>query len=186
MASDCVKEKMRVPAFCGCLALLMLASGCSQKPPDTRAADAQKIKDLDTQWSKTAGAHDLDGTVSYYSDDATVMPPNAPMAANKEAIRAGWAAANGPGVNLSFESSKVEVAASGDLAYDVGTYTVSMKDAQGKPVTDTGKYLAVWKKQPDGTWKAVEDTWNSNLPVTAPAPAKTHAHAAAKTKKKKK
>jgi ketosteroid isomerase-like protein len=162
--------KIGVAAFCGCVGLMMLASGCKQPTADTRAADAQTIRDLDAQWSKTAAAHDVDGTVAYYSDDASVLPPNAPIATNKEAIRAGWAASVGPGVDFSFQSNKVEVASSGDMAYDVGTYAVSMKDAQGNPVTDRGKYVAVWKKQPDGKWKAVADTWNSDLPVAA-APA---------------
>jgi ketosteroid isomerase-like protein len=172
MVIDCFKGKVRMPAFCGCVALLMLASGCNQQTPaDTRAADAQTIRDLDTQWSKAVGAHDLDGTVSYYSDDASVLAPNAPIATTKEAIRAGWAASASPGVDLSFQPTKVEVASSGDMAYDVGTYAVSMKDAQGNPVTDHGKYVAVWKKQADGKWKAVADTWNSDLPVAAAAPA---------------
>jgi ketosteroid isomerase-like protein len=48
---------------------------------------------------------------------------------------------------------------------------MTMKDAQGKPVTDRGKYTEVWKKQADGKWKAVADIWNSDLPVSAPAPA---------------
>lgn len=172
MVISFVKGKMCVPAFCGGVALLLLTSGCNQQQPaDTRAADAQTIRDMDAKWSKTAGAHDVDGTVSYYSDDAVVLPPNAPTLATKEAIRAGWAATVGPGSDMSFETSKVEVASSGDLAYDVGTYAVSTKDAQGNPVTDRGKYIAVWKKQADGKWKAVADTWNSDLPVAASAPA---------------
>jgi ketosteroid isomerase-like protein len=172
MITDCERGQVSKTVLCGCFAVLMLALGCSQQtPPDTRAADAQTIRDLDTQWSKTVGAHDMDGTVSYYSDDAVVMPPNAPIATSKEAIRAGWVATVGAGVDLSFQPTKVEVASSGDIAYDVGTYAVSMKDAQGNPVTDHGKYIAVWKKQTDGKWKAVADTWNSDLPVTAPTPA---------------
>jgi ketosteroid isomerase-like protein len=44
-----------------------------------------------------------------------------------------------------------------------------MSDPSGKPINDRGKYLAVWKKQPDGTWKCVMDIWNSDLPASAPA-----------------
>lgn len=65
-------------AFCGCLALLLLATACNQQTPaDTRAADESAIRDLDAQWSKTAAANDLEGTISYYSDDASLLPPNA-------------------------------------------------------------------------------------------------------------
>jgi hypothetical protein len=70
------------------LALLLLASACTQPPPDTRAADEATIRDADEQWAKTAGTNDVDATVAYYVDDATLLPPNAPMANGKQAIRA--------------------------------------------------------------------------------------------------
>ena len=50
----------------------------------------QALRDLDAQWSKVAGAKDIDKTVSFYSDDAIVMPPNGQSATTKEAIRALW------------------------------------------------------------------------------------------------
>jgi ketosteroid isomerase-like protein len=150
---------------CFSVALLMVVAGCNQQAPDNRAADESTIRNLDAQWSKTAGAHDLDGVVSYYSDDAVVLPPNAPAAADKQAIRALWAGLAGPGVSITWQASKVEVAKSGDLAYSLGTYTDSMKDPQGKLLSDKGKFVEVWKKQSDGTWKVVVDTYSSDLPV---------------------
>jgi ketosteroid isomerase-like protein len=156
-------------AFCGCLALLLIASSCSQQTPtDSRAADERTIRDLDASWSKTAAANDLDGTVSYYSDDAILLPPNAPIATDKQAIRASWASLLGPGVSVSWQVSKVDVSRSVDLAYLIGTYLVTFKDPQGKPVMDHGKLLEVWKKQPDDKWKCVADTYNSDLPLPAP------------------
>ncbi len=160
-------------ALCGCLALLLLASACNQAPPDTRAADEAAIRAADAQWSKTAGSGDLEGTIAYYSDDATLLPPNAPMASGKEAIRAVWAPLLTPGASISWEASKVEVARSGDLAYIMGTYQLAMKDAQGNSVPDHGKFVEVWEKQPDGKWKVGADIFNSDLPTAAPAPAET-------------
>lgn len=146
-----------------CLALLLFAAACSRPAP---AEDEAAIRELDAQWSKTAAANDLDGTVSYYTDDATLLPPNAPIAVGKQAIRASWASLLGPGVSVSWQVSKVEVSRSGDLAYLIGTYESTAKDPQGKPVTDRGKLLEVWKKQADGKWKAIADTYNSDLPPT--------------------
>ena len=158
-------------AFSGCLALLLFASACTQQAPpraDTRAADEAAIRDLDAQWSKTAGAHDLDGTVAYYSDDAAVMASNVPVANTKEAIRAIWAPMCAPDASVSWQVNKVDVARSSDLAYSTGTYHDTVKDDQGKPETDKGKFLEVWKKQPDGKWKVVADIFNSDLPLPAP------------------
>jgi ketosteroid isomerase-like protein len=70
-----------------------------------------------------------------------------------------------PGFALSWQASKVEASRGGDLAYSVGTYELTMNDPKGKPVTDRGKYMTVWKKQPDGQWKVVTDMYNSDLPA---------------------
>jgi ketosteroid isomerase-like protein len=48
-----------------------------------------------------------------------------------------------------------------------GTVEVTVNDAKGKPVTDRGKFVEIWKKQADGTWKCVVDMWNSDLPAAA-------------------
>ncbi len=77
-----------------------------------------------------------------------------------------------PGNSLAWTPSTVTAAGSGDMAFVQGTYTASMKGPDGKAVSDTGKYLEVWKKQADGSWKAVEDIWNSDMPMTPPAPVK--------------
>jgi uncharacterized protein (TIGR02246 family) len=133
------------------------------------AADEQTIRDLDAQWSKAAASKDVDKTVSYYSDDAIVMPPNAALATTKEAIRTIWKdLLASPGLIISWKSTKVEVAKSGDLACLSGTYELTMNDATGKPVNDRGKYVEVWEKQADGKWKCGADIWNSDLPASAP------------------
>jgi ketosteroid isomerase-like protein len=135
-------------------------------PADTKIEQA--LRDLDAQWSAAAGAKDLDKTVSYYSDDAIVLPPNAPAATTEEAIRSVWKNDLAIASSVSWKATRVEVAKSGDMAYVSGTYEVIMTDASGKPVNDRGKYLEVWEKQINGTWKCGADVWNSDLPV-APA-----------------
>ena len=136
---------------------------------DTKAE--QSLRDTDAAWSKAAGSKDLDKTVSYYSDDATVLPPNAAAARTKEEIRKIWQdMLASPGLDISWKATKVEVAKSGDLGFVSGTYELTMNDASGKPVTDKGKYVEVWEKKSDGKWKCGTDTWNSDLPASTPAP----------------
>ena len=127
----------------------------------------QAIRDLDAQWSKAAQSKDVDKTVSYYSDDATVLPANAPMANSRESIKKIWGdLIASPGFSISWKTTKVEVAQSGDLAVSSGTYELTMNDAAGKPTTDHGKYVEVWEKK-GGAWKCGIDIWNSDLPATA-------------------
>jgi ketosteroid isomerase-like protein len=63
----------------------------------------------------------------------------------------------------------VEIGRAGDLAYTIYTYQMSLDGPNGKPITDQGKDMAVWKKQSDGAWKMVADTFNSDLAVRSPA-----------------
>lgn len=161
----------RTTMAAGCLAVVLFAAGCGkQEPKDTRAADEAAIKSADTQWAKAAAAKDVDATVAYYSDDASLLPPNAAMASDKASIRAAWAGLLGPGTTLSWQATKVEAARSGDLGYVIGTYQMESKDAAGKEESDRGKFVEVWKKQADGNWKAAADIFNSDLPVATSEP----------------
>lgn len=169
MSSHRERTQGCTPALCCCLALFLLGVGCQQTPPDARAADQSAIKDLEAQWSKAAGAKNVDDIVSFYADDASMLPPNMPIATGKQAIRGVWVELLGmPGFSASWESTKAEAALSGDVAYDIGTYQLTMNDPQGKPMPDHGKYVVVWKKQADGKWKAAADMFSSDLPLPAP------------------
>src|SRR5689334_12720135 len=151
--------------------VLSLLTACQQQATtmtDTRSADEATLKNLDAEWSKAAGAKDVDKTASYYSDDAIVLPPNMAAINGKQGARAMWQGMfSVPGFGGGWKVSKVEVARSADLGYLTGTYELSERDAKGKPMTDRGKYLEVWKKQADGTWKCVVDMFNSDLPSDA-------------------
>jgi len=153
----------------GCVVLFSFTFVCLAPADDIKSAIEKALRDLDAKWSAAAGAKDIDKTVSYYSDDAIVMPPNASAARSKDAIRSAWKEMlTTPGAAISWKATKVEVAKSGDLACVSGTYEETTTDASGKPVKDHGKYVEVWEKQADGTWKCGADIWNSDLPV-APA-----------------
>jgi len=131
------------------------------EPPDTRAADEAAICAAVVEWSKAFENKDADKFVSFYTEGASLFPPGAPKATGKEAIHAVIAGLmSAPGFNGSFATDTVEVARSGDLAYETGTYQLTVNDAKGKPVTTPGKYVVAWKKQADGSWKAVADIFN--------------------------
>ena len=158
---------IRVRALIFVLFLLAFAMACqTQGTADTRAADEAALRKLDDEWSKAAGSsRDVEKTVSYYSDDAVVMPPNIPTLTGKEPVRALWKSMlESPSFSGGWQATKVEVARSGDLAYVSGNYEFKESDSGGKPITDKGKYLEIWKKQTDGSWKCVADMFNSDLP----------------------
>jgi uncharacterized protein (TIGR02246 family) len=155
--------------------LLMLLSGCTQPPPpappDTRAADEKAIRDGEVAWNADWAAKDVEKIVAHYSDDATMMVPDAPIMKGKDAIRAGLKPMLGDAsLSLNFTATSADVSKSGDIAYTQGTYSLTVTDGKTKkPVTEKGKYVTVYKKQADGSWKAVEDINNADAPA---APAK--------------
>jgi ketosteroid isomerase-like protein len=129
------------------------------------AADSnveQAVRDADEQWSKVAGARDVDKTVAFYAEDAMVLPPNAPMVTSKPGIRDLWKNLLDSLSDISWKTTHVQAAKSGEMAVLVGTYELTMKDG----TKDKGKYCEVWTKQADGKWKCTTDTFSSDLPAS--------------------
>jgi ketosteroid isomerase-like protein len=142
----------------GCLGLLALTTGCSS---DTSVADANAIKDKDTAFSKDVAAKDTSKLADYYAAEANLMLPNEPLMKGFDNVKAALGATMGiPNFALSWQVEKVEAAAS--LAYSRGVYNETTIGRDGKPVTDHGTYVIVWKKQADGSWKALEQILTSD------------------------
>jgi ketosteroid isomerase-like protein len=75
-----------------------------------------------------------------------------------------------PNFALTFQANKVVASKGGDLVYAVGSYNMTVSDEKTKkPVTDKGKYLTVYKKQADGSWKAVANMISSDMPLAGVA-----------------
>ena len=123
-----------------------------------QAQDEADIRAIDVAWAKAVASKDADQTASFYAEDGVLLAPGAPMASGKDAIRKTWAGLMGtPGFALSFAPAKIEISKSGNSAYEIGDYQLTVKGKNGKPQTDKAKYVVVWGKQADGAWKAMVD-----------------------------
>ena len=145
---------------------VMGIAGCGATPTqtvvpaavDTRAADEAAIRAVDAAWTKAAEAKDVAGTAGAYADNAVLMAPGGPATSGKEAITKGFTGMMADkNFALKFAPDKVEVAKSGDLAYELGDYELTLSGPKGKPVTSKARYVVVWGKQADGSWKALVD-----------------------------
>lgn len=156
------------------IALAACLAACEQPQPQppsvTRAADEAALRNADLQWSKAADSKTADQFVAFFADDAIFLPPNVPIMTSKEAIQR-WMSGlmDSPGFALSWQPTRAGVSAGGDMGYTSGVYQLKMTGPSGKPVSDHGKYLTVWKKQADGSWRVVADTFNSDLPPAGAA-----------------
>ncbi|HST51518.1 MAG TPA: DUF4440 domain-containing protein [Pyrinomonadaceae bacterium] len=151
------------------VALMMLTVGSIQASArKSRPAPEDAIRAADQQWMKVFADKDLEKSVAFCAADGSVLAPNAPIAVGKDAIGklfSGFFAL--PGLKISWHPDKAQVAKSGELGYTSGVYQMTFNDPSGKPVSDTGKYVTIWKKQSDGSWKVLFDIFNSDLPPPA-------------------
>jgi ketosteroid isomerase-like protein len=137
--------------------------------------ELQKLLALDREWSQTTAglSKSMDKFMSYYAPDASVYPPAVPVAHGSAAIRAALMPMTQlPGFALQWSPTKADMSVAGDLGYTAGTYALTMNDPTGKPSIERGKYIEVWKKQSDGSWKVIEDIFNADAPPAATAATK--------------
>lgn len=157
------------------LGLLAGCAGHAPKPVVDLAAEKAAIeKLLSDQLTETnqPGGAGADGYVSIVSEDIVLLPPNGKRVDGRQAVR-DWSLqfTSAKDWSVSWKANRVEVAASGDLAYAIGTYELSLEDANGARVRDTGKFMDGFRKQVDGTWRETVISFNSDLPVGgAPEP----------------
>ena len=100
-------------------------------------------------------------TNAFYADDAVVMPQDHPPVVGKGQIADFWGGMFGTGLRRAvLETQRVE--SSGDLACEIGAYTLTLASGGTDPVEAKGKYLVVLTKQADGSWKAIADMFSGN------------------------
>ena len=167
-----VPVSLRSSLVLACTAALAGVAGCHSAPtaPRDHTADEAAIRQTDANWVKTAATHNVDAWDAFYAPDAVVLPPNEKTAADPASIRANIGELLGlPGLAIEWEPTKIVVSDAGDMAYAYGTYTLQAKDPMsGMAIEDKGKVAEIWRKQADGSWKCVLDTWSSDLPAPAP------------------
>ncbi len=154
------------------LVLAASAVAVADMPQQAGSTEADKatIHAKVKSWAAASKARDAEAFASVYADDAVLMLEGAPDVSGREAILAAVTGLmKDPNFDLSFEADNVVVAGSGDLAYETGTYSFTLSDAEGKPAPTHGHYLVVWRKESDGTWKVVRDVPVSDPPEAAMA-----------------
>jgi uncharacterized protein (TIGR02246 family) len=144
----------------GCI--LLSIPGCSRVNLE---AERAAILATDRPWQEAIAARDVERAVSFWADDAVVMPQGQPSLAGKDAIR-GFVVESFkvPGFGLRWETTSVTVAPHGELAYALARTTTTFNGPEGKPIAVRGKAATVWRKGSDGRWLCAVDIWNDDPP----------------------
>jgi uncharacterized protein (TIGR02246 family) len=101
------------------------------------------------------------GVAAHYTEDAALLPPGEARVDGRAAVQAYWQGAIDGGItDLTLKA--VEVEESGNLATEVGAFTLAVPGEGDQKTTVAGKYIVVWKKGADGAWRLHRDIWNVN------------------------
>lgn len=114
---------------------------------------------LEAEFAQAVAVHGHEAFVTYFAEDGVELDDGGGIT-SREAIgkQPPWP----EGTSLTWTPVKADMAASGDLGYTYGNYVFKSKNKEGNIVTHYGKYMSVWKKQKDGSWKVVVDMGNSS------------------------
>ena len=147
------------------LALVVAGSAC--QPPAQEAAglseeDVAAIRSASDAWAEAFKADDDATAVAFATEDAVLMPPNMPAFQGRPALEEYVASFT----VTDFSMTRLEIDGRGDLAFERSAYVaVFVPEGLTEPTTYPGKYLAIWRKQADGSWLMTVQIWNSDLPL---------------------
>ncbi|MBC7949873.1 MAG: SgcJ/EcaC family oxidoreductase [Chitinophagaceae bacterium] len=147
------------------LLLVVTVIGCDRihNRETVSSSEGEILMQRSRDWSKAASSGNNDSILSYWTDDAVVMAPGQVAHSGKKEIRQMVEGMSKiPGFQISWEPKSVVVSKSGDLAYMIEENQVTMNDSTGLAVTERNKAVTIWRKDADGVWRCVVDTWNSN------------------------
>jgi len=134
----------------------------SRKPAQSPGA-AATIRQIGNDWARNWNAGDLEKVVAVYAPDAVYLPPHHEAVHGRDAIREYLRGPRSHGVSdLAFDVTYIKQ--SGDVAWDVGTYRMTVPQNDGTKKEDHGKYLTVWKRA-GAKWLITADAWSSDLPA---------------------
>jgi len=161
-------------------ALIAMAVGCGKpaveqaSPVAGAQADEAAIRAQETRWREVIARKDTAAIGSFYTEDGIYAPTFRPMVRGRDAVAAMWATHEFTLDSLKLERTPIwiDVARSGDVATEVGTWVFHGVAPKDRVVDGTGSYVTAWRKE-GGTWKISAYLWN--LPEGPPRPDSTGA-----------
>ncbi len=123
----------------------------------------QAIQDADKQYADAFNRGDPAALAALHTEDVLYLPPNASAVSGRQGVESMAKEHFDAGrKNMSFSS--VQFGSDGDLAYHVGTFSVDAPTDEGM-TRETGKFVDIYKRQADGSWKIHVTIFNSDTPL---------------------
>ena len=156
-----VSTRTRTVLFCALIAAISSNAYAGSKRGDDGVREARAaIEATNAKFSEAFARGDTKALAAMYTSDAIAFPPDSEMIRGNEAVAKFWKATRDGGVQSATLTTD-DVGRSGDVAYEVGKVSLTIRPEGKEPTTAAAKYVVVWKRQPDGSWKLHRDIWNS-------------------------
>jgi ketosteroid isomerase-like protein len=126
------------------------------------AAERLRLLERDAEWALAAAGGDVEKTLSYWTDDAIVIPPGLPAIVGKAALRQYvLSSLQIPGFSITWNSTDVRFSPDANMAYMFGQNSVSLDAPDGTHITNRGRAVTIWRRDADGEWRCAVDIWNA-------------------------
>jgi ketosteroid isomerase-like protein len=125
----------------------------------------KKLQMMCDEYSKSMVSGEMGNLWDFYADDIISMPSYEPMLRGIEACKESYKKMQESGMKMTkFALTVTDAMQSGNLAVEIGTYTLTMEGGgMEMPWDDHGKYMNLWEVQDDGSMKLKVETWNSDV-----------------------
>lgn len=140
---------------------LVLAACTGEAPPPP---DPALLMEADRAFAADVAAGGSEAWTSWFQEDGSVIQEGTGEIRGRAAIEAAMAGLDEPSVSLRWEPLRADIAASGDLGWTTGTWVSEGPDPEGGTVRSEGRYVTIWRRQADGSWKVVMDLGNTVEP----------------------
>ena len=141
----------------------LILISCQSSSSFDKNETLKQIEAQNSKWMKYYNAQDAESVAELFSENSIVMPPNFRSYKGKKEVLKSINEEFRAGVtDLALKTT--DISGSGDLVVEFGEYSLNIKDGDELKGSDQGKYIVIWEKAIDGSFKVKADIWNSNLP----------------------
>lgn len=153
---------MRTGFWLVLITYILSIGGCSV--PKSQEEMKQELLDTDRAFAAYSVEHGAaEAFRQFLAENALELSANANPVSGRDNIYQQMLKA-GDGYELKWEPQDGEVALGGDMGWTWGLYTLRYQTSAGENRVNYGKYLNIWKRQPDGAWRVVVDMGNQSPP----------------------
>jgi ketosteroid isomerase-like protein len=135
--------------------------GCTNQCDSHKPATPEELSQMNKDFAKALLAKDALAASLLYAEDASLLPPNEPIVTGRANIQKYWQGAIDAGI-IDASVSTISTGSNGDLGYEIGSFELQFKGADGSIVIDKGKYTELLKRNAEGKWISIYGMWNAD------------------------